>query len=154
MSATGAHEPPDSTAGDPYNLERFVEAQDRDGAFESALYELRVGRKQGHWIWFVFPQVAGLSQSATSRYFAVSSLAEARAYMRHRVLGPRLIESAGALLSIEGRTAEQILGGLDAVKLRSSMTLFSTAAPDETVFSHLLERYFEGQGDPATDERL
>ena len=154
MSDTGAHEPPNSRAESTYNLERFVEAQDQDGAFESALCELRAGCKQGHWIWFVFPQVAGLGQSATSRYFAVSSLAEARAYMRHRVLGPRLIESADALLSIEGRTAEQILGGIDAVKLRSSMTLFSRAAPDETVFSQLLERYFGGEGDPATDERL
>jgi len=152
MSTADVGEPGRST--DPYDLKRFVAAQDQNGAYESALRELKDGCKTGHWIWFVFPQVAGLGQSVTSRYFAISSLAEARAYLGHAVLGPRLIESAGALLGVEGRTAEQILGGIDAVKLRSSMTLFLRAAPGEPAFSQVLARYFSGQSDPATDERL
>jgi uncharacterized protein (DUF1810 family) len=105
-------------------------------------------------MWFVFPQIAGLGQSATSRFFAISSLEEARAYLRHAVLGPRLIESARIVADTGGRTAEQIFGGIDAQKLRSSMTLFSRAAPDEPVFAQVLERYFDGVADAATDARI
>jgi uncharacterized protein (DUF1810 family) len=141
-------------ADDPYDLERFVVAQAHDGTYARALGELRRGHKTGHWMWFVFPQLAGLGQSATSRYFAVSSLEEARAYLGDRVLGPRLFESAAAVLQVEGRTAEEMLGGVDAVKLRSSMTLFLRAAPGEAVFSQVLDKYFGGQLDPATDELL
>jgi uncharacterized protein (DUF1810 family) len=139
------------TSDDPYDLERFVSAQEKGGAYDSALGELRAGRKTGHWIWFVFPQIAGLGSSPTSRYFAVSSLEEARAYLRHPVLGPRLASCAGTLLELEGTTAEEIFGRLDALKLRSSMTLFLRAAPDEALFTQVLERYFAGQADPATD---
>ena len=141
-------------ADDPYDLERFVVAQAHDGTYARALEKLRRGHKTGHWMWFVFPQLAGLGQSATSRYFAVSSLEEARAYLGDRVLGPRLFESAAAVLQVEGRTAEEMLGGVDAVKLRSSMTLFLRAAPGEAVFSQVLDKYFGGQSDPATDELL
>ncbi|MGA3217164.1 MAG: DUF1810 domain-containing protein [Acidimicrobiales bacterium] len=139
---------------DPYELERFVAAQDYGGTFERVLQELRDGRKTGHWIWFIFPQIAGLGSSPTSRAFAISSLDEAKAYLSHPVLGPRLRECAGALLLIKGRAAEQILGSTDAMKLRSSMTLFTRAAPGEALFAQVLERYFAGQEDTATDERL
>jgi uncharacterized protein (DUF1810 family) len=141
-------------ADDPYELERFVVAQVQGGIYDRALEELGSGHKSGHWMWFVFPQVAGLGQSARSRYFAISSLDEARAYLDDRVLGPRLVESAAAVLQVEGRTAEEIFGGIDAVKLRSSMTLFLRAAPGEAVFSQVLDKYFGGQADPATDELL
>jgi uncharacterized protein (DUF1810 family) len=139
---------------DPYRLERFVLAQDEGGLYGSVLDELRAGRKLGHWMWFVFPQVAGLGSSPTSRHFALSCLDEARAYLRHPVLGPRLVECAQALLQVEGRTAEQVLGVVDALKLRSSMTLFLRAAPAEAVFARVLERYFAGEADPATEARL
>jgi uncharacterized protein (DUF1810 family) len=154
MSTTPAGDRGGPNGADPYDLRRFVAAQDQGCAYDSALRELKQGHKTGHWIWFVFPQVAGLGQSATSRHFAISSLQEARAYLEHQVLGPRLVQSAGALLGIEGRTAEQVLASTDAVKLRSSMTLFLRAAPGEVAFSQVLERYFGGQSDPATDERL
>jgi uncharacterized protein (DUF1810 family) len=139
---------------DPYDLERFVSAQNEGGTYERAVAELRRGHKTSHWMWFVFPQIAGLGQSATSRFFAISSLEEARAYLRHAVLGPRLIESARIVADTGGRTAEQIFGGIDAQKLRSSMTLFSRAAPDEPVFAQVLERYFDGVADAATDARI
>ena len=154
MSRTGAPKGDVSGREDPYGLSRFVAAQDHGGAYDAAMCELAAGRKQSHWIWFVFPQIAGLGHSATSRHFSISSLAEARAYLDHVVLGPRLRQSAQALLDRKGRSAEEILGGIDAVKLRSSMTLFLRAAPEEAVFSQVLEAYFKGQGDPATDERL
>ncbi len=139
---------------DPYNLARFVDAQNAGGTYERALGELRRGQKTSHWMWFVFPQIAGLGQSSTSRFFAISSLEEAKAYLRHGVLGPRLIESAQIVADIEERTAEQIFGGIDAQKLRSSMTLFSRAAPEESVFEQVLERYFGGVADAATDARI
>jgi uncharacterized protein (DUF1810 family) len=154
MSTTPAGDRGAPTGADLYDLRRFVAAQDQGCAYDSALRELKEGHKTGHWIWFVFPQVAGLGQSATSRHFAISSVQEARAYLEHQVLGPRLVECAGALSGIEGRTAEQVLGSTDAVKLRSSMTLFLRAGPGEVAFSRVLERYFGGQSDPATDERL
>ena len=139
---------------DPYNLERFVAAQDADGTYLSALDELRAGFKSSHWMWFVFPQIAGLGHSPTSRRYAISSLAEAAAYLEHPVLGPRLREAAGILASLKGRSADQIFGGVDAMKLRSSMTLFDRAAPEEPLFARVLTRYFDGIPDHATDARL
>ena len=139
---------------DPYNLERFVAAQDADGTYQNALSELRAGFKSSHWMWFVFPQIAGLGHSPTSRRYAISSLAEAAAYLEHPVLGPRLREAAGILASLKGRSADQIFGGVDAMKLRSSMTLFHRAAPEEPLFGQVLTRYFDGIPDHATDERL
>jgi uncharacterized protein (DUF1810 family) len=131
------------------DLHRFVAAQDRDGTFERALAELRAGRKESHWVWFVFPQRAGLGQSEMSRRYAIGSPAEARAYVEHPVLGPRLIESAEALLTHPDSSAREILGGIDAVKLRSSMTLFARAAPGQPVFRRVLERFYAGEADPA-----
>lgn len=140
--------------GDPYNLERFVTPQDSGGTYVHAVTELRAGSKRSHWMWFVFPQIEGLGQSATSRKYAISSLDEARAYLRHPVLGPRLLESAGTVAALEGLTAARIFGGIDARKLHSSMTLFLRAAPDEPVFRAVLAQYFDGLPDPATDRLL
>ena len=139
---------------DTHNLERFVLAQNADETYDRAVEELRRGQKKSHWMWFIFPQIAGLGQSSTSRHFAISSLDEARAYLEHPVLGPRLIDAARIVAETGGRTAEQIFGRIDAQKLHSSMTLFSRAAPDETVFGNVLERYFDGVADAATDARL
>jgi uncharacterized protein (DUF1810 family) len=139
---------------DPHNLERFVAAQDSEGTYQSALDELRAGFKSSHWMWFVFPQIAGLGHSPTSRQYAISSLAEAAAYLEHPVLGPRLREAAGVLASLKGRSADQIFGSVDAMKLRSSMTLFHRAAPDEPLFAQVLTHYFDGIPDHATDARL
>jgi len=139
---------------DPYNLERFVTAQDGGGTYAAALAELHAGRKTSHWMWFVFPQIAGLGQSSVARQYAISSLDEARAYLRHPVLGPRLIEATEAVAAIRDRTAEQILGGIDALKLRSSMTLFARADPGERVFQDVVDRYFDGVPDAMTNERI
>lgn len=139
---------------DPYGLQRFVTAQDQAGTYAEALQELRAGRKRSHWMWFVFPQVAGLGQSPTSRRYAISSLDEARAYLAHPVLGPRLLECTRALGEVEGRSAEEIFGGIDAMKLRSSMTLFTHADPDQPEFRDVLDRYFGGEQDAATDRLL
>ncbi len=135
-------------------LDRFVTAQSAGGTYEQALAELRRGRKTSHWMWFVFPQIAGLGQSPTSRHFAIASLDEARAYLDHPVLGPRLRECAGVVAATTGRSAVKIFGGIDAQKLRSSMTLFARADPDEPVFSQVLDRFFEGRADPHTDRLL
>ncbi|HEX6521225.1 MAG TPA: DUF1810 domain-containing protein [Streptosporangiaceae bacterium] len=142
------------TTPDPYDLQRFVAAQDAGGTYDHAVAELRAGRKTSHWMWFVFPQIAGLGLSSTSRRYAISSLPEARAYLAHPVLGVRLIECATILTSLRGRSAEQIFGGVDALKLRSSVTLFMHAAPGEPVFWHVLDRYFDGLPDPATEQRI
>jgi len=139
---------------DPYDLERFTVAQGEGGTYDSALEELRRGRKASHWMWFVFPQIAGLGHSATSRRFAISSLEEAGAYLGHRVLGPRLLECTGVVAASQQPSAEQIFGAVDARKLHSSMTLFLRAAPDQPLFAQVLDRYFAGIPDPATDERL
>jgi len=139
---------------DPYNLERFAAAQDAGGTYQQAVAELRRGRKTSHWMWFVFPQIAGLGYSATSRMFAISSLEEARAYLAHPVLGPRLVECATIVAQTQGRTAEQIFGGIDAQKLRSCATLFLRADPGQPVFGQVLARYFDGRPDPATDLRI
>ena len=129
-------------------------AQDSGGTYERAAAELRAGRKASHWMWFVFPQIAGLGHSPASRTYAISSLEEARAYLAHPVLGGRLIECATILTGLRGRTADQIFGGIDALKLRSSITLFMRAAPEEPVFRRVLDRYFGGQPDPATEQRI
>jgi uncharacterized protein (DUF1810 family) len=133
-------------------LERFVTAQDRDDSFESAMAELRAGAKRGHWIWWVFPQLAGLGRSPASEYYGIADAAEARAYLAHPVLGPRLREAVSALLAHEGRSAAGLVGH-DDVKLRSCLTLFGAVAPGDDLFSGALSRLFDG-ADPATLEML
>jgi len=135
-----------------YDLERFVAAQ--KGVYDDVVAELRSGRKTSHWMWFVFPQVAGLGRSGMAQQYAIGSLDEARAYLDHPVLGPRLRECAGLVLATPGHSAEDIFGGIDAVKLRSSMTLFIRAAPDESVFGDVLDRFYDGARDQATDTIL
>jgi len=135
-----------------YDLDRFLVEQQH--VYDGVLEELRRGTKTGHWIWFIFPQVAGLGQSAMSRRFAIASLDEARAYLAHPVLGARLRACAGIVLATRGKTAEEIFGALDAMKLRSCMTLFHRAAPGEPVFAQVLDRCFGGVADAATDARL
>jgi uncharacterized protein (DUF1810 family) len=137
-----------------YQLERFVEAQDANGTFQAALEELRTGHKTSHWMWFVFPQVAGLGRSPMSQEYAISSIAEAKAYLEHPVLGTRLTRCASALASTPERSAEEIFGALDAQKLQSSMTLFARADPECEVFAQVLGLYFDGAEDAATIQRL
>jgi uncharacterized protein (DUF1810 family) len=132
-------------------LERFVTAQDEGGVYERALGELRAGRKLSHWMWFVFPQIAGLGQSAISQRFAIADLDEARAYLAHPVLGSRLKTCAGILAEHNDRDAVSIFGRVDSLKLRSSMTLFVRADPDEPTFQAVLDLYFDGRRDSATD---
>ena len=139
---------------DVYDLQRFVDAQDRGGTYDRALAELRDGRKTSHWMWFVFPQIAGLGSSPMAQRYAISSLDEARAYLAHPVLGDRLRESARALTDLDTRSPDEVLGGIDAMKLRSSMTLFMRAAPDEPLFARVLDQYFGGAADDATHARL
>ena len=140
---------------DPFDLQRFRAAQDQGGAFATALAELRAGRKRGHWIWFVFPQIDGLGSSPMARRYAIQSLDEARAYLVDDVLGPRLRACCEALLMLDpGADAETVLGGIDAIKVRSSMTLFALAAPDKPAFTQVLERYYDGQTDAATERLL
>lgn len=139
---------------DPHDLNRFVTAQNEGGSYDGALSELRQGRKSSHWMWFVFPQVAGLGRSATSRRYAVADLSEARAYLAHPVLGPRLLEAASVVAESGAASAAHLLGGIDAQKLRSSMTLFMRAVPGEPVFGQVLDRFFDATPDPATDALL
>ena len=129
-------------------------AQNGGGTYDAAVEELRAGRKRSHWMWFVFPQIAGLGQSPTSRRYAISSLAEAQAYLAHPVLGARLLECATVVRDLPGRSADEIFGGIDAIKLRSSMTLFARADPASAVFRDVLETYFGGALDEATDRLL
>jgi uncharacterized protein (DUF1810 family) len=139
------------------DLSRFVSAQDDGGTYATALGELRAGSKRSHWMWFVFPQVAGLGSSPMAREYALSGVDEARAYLAHPVLGPRLLEGAQALLDLGGSDPQAVLGGIDAVKLRSSMTLFAHAAEhdeDRAVFRAVLSQYYGGEEDPATIIRL
>jgi uncharacterized protein (DUF1810 family) len=133
-------------------LERFVEAQ--EPLYPSVVEELRQGVKSGHWMWFVFPQVAGLGRGPMSERYAIRSLEEARAYVAHPVLGARLRECARLVVAIPDRSAEEVFGPIDARKLRSSMTLFRLADPDEPVFTEVLDRYFGGGSDPATEAIL
>jgi uncharacterized protein (DUF1810 family) len=133
-------------------LQRFTDAQDR--IYERAYAELRRGRKDSHWMWFVFPQIHGLGHSAMSQRYAITSLDEAREYLADPVLGARLRACAEAVAAHPDRTAEDIFGSVDAQKLRSSMTLFHRAAPDEAIFKKVLDQFFDGRPDPATDARL
>jgi uncharacterized protein (DUF1810 family) len=142
----------DTAANDPYNLQRFVEAQEH--VYEEVLSELRNGRKSGHWMWFIFPQIEGLGHSYTAREYAISSPAEAAAYLNHPVLGPRLRECTRLVNLVEGRSVKEIFGHPDDMKFRSSMTLFAHAAPDDGVFKDALKKYFAGAFDPLTLERI
>jgi uncharacterized protein (DUF1810 family) len=135
-------------------LERFVAAQDEGGAYERALAELRAGRKRSHWMWFVFPQIAGLGRSPTARFFAIAGIEEASEYLEHPVLGPRLLECSRALLECGSEDPVEILGEVDALKLRSSMTLFSRVRGAGAEFDQVLDRFYGGARDPATEERL
>jgi uncharacterized protein (DUF1810 family) len=132
-----------------YDLDRFVVAQAT--IFDTALAELRAGQKRSHWMWFVFPQLRGLGLSSTAQFYGLSSLAEAKAYLAHPVLGPRLHACTKAILAVEGRSAHQILGSPDDLKFRSCMTLFDTATDDsDNLFRQALDRYCEGAGDERT----
>ena len=135
-----------------YDLERFLDAQ--EPVYERVLDEIRSGRKVSHWMWFIFPQVAGLGSSSMSQRYAIASLDEARAYLAHPVLGARLRECAGLLLQGDGGSAEGIFGPIDARKLRSSMTLYHRAAPEDPLFTQVLERFYGGVADETTDALL
>lgn len=137
---------------DPYRLQRFLEAQ--QSVYDTVTAELRSGRKRSHWMWFIFPQIAGLGHSPMARTYAISSLDEAKAYLAHPILGHRLRECADLAAGIEGRTVEDIFGYPDDLKFRSSMTLFSHATPDNAVFLACLQKYFNGKPDAATLARL
>jgi uncharacterized protein (DUF1810 family) len=141
-------------SSEQFSLGRFTSAQDEGGTYERASAELRAGRKQTHWMWFIFPQLSGLGASAMASRYAISSLAEAKAYLEDPVLGARLIECARILTDLRGRSAEDIFGATDAMKLRSSMTLFARAAPANAVFRKVLVDYFDGATDASTDRRL
>jgi uncharacterized protein (DUF1810 family) len=138
------------SVSDPFRLRRFVEAQDQADHLNHALEELRQGRKRTHWMWFVFPQIAGLGTSPMAQHFAISGLPEAQAYLSHPVLGPRLGACAGTLTELDQSDPEAVFGPVDAVKLRSSMTLFARAAAEEGVFSQVLAQYFDGDEDELT----
>jgi uncharacterized protein (DUF1810 family) len=140
------------TAEDPYDLERFVEAQSR--VIEQVRAELRSGQKRGHWMWFIFPQMRGLASSPTAVHFAIASREEAVAYLKHPILGPRLIDCTRLILTIKGRTSAQILGPIDNLKFRSSMTLFAEVTLKEAVFQETLQKYFDSEPDPLTLEIL
>lgn len=141
-----------SLTEDNFDLHRFVDAQ--EDVYPQAFAELRAGRKRSHWMWFVFPQVAGLGTSSMAQKYAIGSRAEAEAYLNHPLLGPRLHECAEALLAVEGRTAHEILGSPDDVKLRSSLTLFAAVAGEGSVFEAVLRKYFGGERDERTREFL
>ena len=133
---------------DRFNLSRFIEAQ--EGDYSDVLDELKRGKKAGHWIWYVFPQMASLGHSAMSERYSISCINEARAYIGHPILGPRLVECTELILAVEGKTAEQIFGSLDAMKFRSSMTLFSHVGEADSVYQRALSKYFDGEPDPKT----
>ena len=136
------------SAADPFDLRRFVDAQ--APTYADAIAELTAGRKRSHWMWYVFPQYAGLGRSAMAERYAIRSLDEAKAYLRHPVLGPRLVECANAVLALKGPTAHEIFGSPDDLKLRSSATLFSRVAEPGSVFHRIIERYFDGKPDGRT----
>jgi uncharacterized protein (DUF1810 family) len=133
---------------DPHNLFRFLHAQSAD--YEQALTEIKSGRKHSHWMWFIFPQFDGLGSSSMSKRYAIKSIVEAKAYLAHPILGPRLVECALAALSIEGKTANEIFGSPDDVKLKSCATLFACVSPEGSVFHRLLEKFFQGERDART----
>jgi uncharacterized protein (DUF1810 family) len=137
---------------DPFDLQRFVDAQSQ--TYAQVLSELGAGQKRTHWMWFVFPQIAGLGRSGMAARFAISGLEEARAYLSHPLLGRRLVECARALTDLDTADAVQVFGPVDAQKLRSSMTLFARADPDEPVFREVLDHYFDGELDEGTTSRL
>jgi uncharacterized protein (DUF1810 family) len=139
-------------ADDPYNLNRFVQAQEEN--YEQALLELRSGRKRTHWMWYIFPQIDGLAVSATAKRYAIKSVEEAKAYVEHPILGPRLLECAEAVLRIEGRSATEIFGSPDDLKLRSCATLFACVLPAGSVFARLLQKYYRGGRDEKTLQLL
>ena len=141
----------ESVPDDPHDLNRFVRAQ--EGVYDRALSEIRAGRKRSHWMWYIFPQIEGLGQSPMSQRYSIKSSAEARAYLDHPVLGPRLRECAAAVNSVAGRSAVEIFGPPDDMKLRSSATLFASVSDDD-VFEQVLEKYFNGQPDADTLRRL
>ena len=134
------------------SLERFVKAQEED--FSCAISEVRAGRKRSHWMWYIYPQLDRLGRSATAQFYGIRGMGEARAYLRHPVLGPRLIKSMEAALSVEGRTAEEIFGFPDVLKLRSCATLFARASEPGSVFDRVLQKYYDGQADEATLQLL
>jgi uncharacterized protein (DUF1810 family) len=146
--------PGELPVSEAFDLQRFVDAQDTAGAYVGAVVELRRGRKRSHWMWFVFPQVAGLGRSPMAQRFALSGLPEARAYLAHPVLGARLLECAQALTELTETDADEVLGPIDARKLHSSMTLFAAAAPHERVLRAVLDQYFAGELDEGTTSRL
>jgi uncharacterized protein (DUF1810 family) len=137
-----------SDRGDPYDLNRFISAQ--EGVSDRALAELRDGLKRSHWMWFIFPQIEGLGHSPTTRHYSIKSLEEARQYLAHPVLGLRLKECAGAVLAVQGRTAADIFGHPDDWKLQSSMTLFELVSDTGSVFGQVLDKYYQGKRDPRT----
>ncbi len=139
---------------DRHGLQRFVNAQENGGAYATARAELAAGRKRSHWMWFVFPQFTGLGQSPTSRRYAITTLPEAAAYLAHPVLGPRLTECAEILCQLRGLSATDVFGSVDAMKLRSSMTLFARARPENPVFQSVLDAYFDGGRDETTEHLL
>jgi len=137
---------------DPFKLSRFIEAQ--DGIYSDVLDELGRGRKTGHWIWYIFPQIAGLGFSGMSRRYSIASLDEAKAYAEHPLLGQRLIECVELVMAVEGQSAEQIFGHLDALKFRSCLTLFAAADDDNQIYQKALNKYFDGSPDPLTIQAL
>lgn len=137
-----------SDADAPYELSRFVKAQ--EGDYDQALSEVKNGRKRSHWMWYIFPQFDGLGFSTTSKRYSIKSIAEAEAYLEHPVLGPRLKECAEAAVCVEGRSAHEIFGSPDDMKLRSCATLFAYISPEGSVFHRLLDKYFQGERDPKT----
>lgn len=139
---------PSNPANDTYDLNRFIHAQEQD--YANALAELRLGQKRSHWMWYIFPQYTGLGVSSTSRFYAIKSIAEAKAYLRHPLLGPRLVECAEAVMAVEGRSATEIFGSPDDMKLRSCMTLFVRVSPVRSVFARVLEKYFDNRPDERT----
>ncbi len=141
-----------SDTDDPYHLQRFLDAQTDD--YAQALAEIRAGHKRTHWMWYIFPQIDGLAYSSTAKHYAIKSVAEARAYLAHPVLGPRLRECAEAAIGVEGRSATQIFGSPDDLKLRSSATLFASVSPPGSAFERLLEKYYQGVPDGKTLELL
>jgi uncharacterized protein (DUF1810 family) len=136
------------SADDPHNLSRFVRAQEND--YEPALSEIRSGRKHSHWMWYIFPQLDGLGFSSTSKRYSIKSIAEAEAFLRHPILGPRLLECCEAVLGVEERSAFEIFGSPDEMKLKSCATLFACVSPPDSVFDRLLKKYFQGGRDGKT----
>ena len=136
------------------DLQRFVDAQDDGRTYDRALEELRAGRKRSHWMWFIFPQLTGLGRSATAQYYALAGVEQARAYVRDPVLGERLRDCCRALIELPTSDPVAVLGSVDAQKLRSSMTLFERAAPEDSTFADVLDKFFSGDRDPLTLDRL